>query len=80
VAPTWSFGASKGAWIEAGQHIVTIVGSNSALLQGGWLKEGRRENDDGNPPILAQRSRRTILRREVATFRRKIAVYCDCVQ
>jgi alanine dehydrogenase len=36
----------EGAWIEAGQHIVTVVGSNSALVQGGWLKEGRRENDD----------------------------------
>jgi ornithine cyclodeaminase len=36
----------EGAWIEPGQHIVTIVGSNSALVEGGWLKEGRRENDD----------------------------------
>jgi len=35
-----------GAWIEAGQHIVTVVGSNSALVQGGWLREGRRESDD----------------------------------
>jgi len=34
------------AWIEPRQHIVTVVGSNSALVQGGWLKEGRRENDD----------------------------------
>ena len=25
---------------------MTIVGSNSALVKGGWLKEGRRENDD----------------------------------
>jgi hypothetical protein len=25
---------------------VTVVGSNNALVQGGWLKEGRRENDD----------------------------------
>jgi ornithine cyclodeaminase/alanine dehydrogenase-like protein (mu-crystallin family) len=36
----------EGAWIEPGQHIVTVVGSNNALVQGGWLKEGRRENDD----------------------------------
>ena len=36
----------EGTWIEAGQHIVTVVGSNKALVQGGWLKEGRRENDD----------------------------------
>jgi hypothetical protein len=36
----------EGAGIEPRQHIVTVVGSNSALVQGGWLKEGRRENDD----------------------------------
>ncbi len=35
-----------GDWIEPGQHIVTVVGSNSALVKGGWLKRGRRENDD----------------------------------
>jgi hypothetical protein len=23
-----------------------VVGSNSALVQGGWLNEGRRESDD----------------------------------
>ena len=35
-----------GAWLEPGQHVVTVVGSNSALVTGGWLNEGRRENDD----------------------------------
>jgi alanine dehydrogenase len=35
-----------GAWLEPGQHVVTVVGSNSALVKGGWLKSGRRENDD----------------------------------
>lgn len=35
-----------GDWIEPGQHIVTVVGSNSALVKGGWLESGRRENDD----------------------------------
>ncbi len=35
-----------GHWLEPGQHLVTVVGSNSALVQGGWLKQGRRENDD----------------------------------
>ena len=35
-----------GNWIEPGQHIVTVVGSNSALVRGGWLESGRRENDD----------------------------------
>src|SRR5439155_6344352 len=35
-----------GSWLEPGQHVVTVVGSNSALVKGAWLKEGRRENDD----------------------------------
>lgn len=35
-----------GTWLEPGQHLTTVVGSNSALVKGGWLKEGRRENDD----------------------------------
>ena len=35
-----------GDWIEPGQHVVTVVGSNSALVKAGWLKTGRRENDD----------------------------------
>ena len=35
-----------GDWLEAGQHVVTVVGSNNALVKGGWLKAGRRENDD----------------------------------
>jgi ornithine cyclodeaminase len=35
-----------GNWIEPGQHVVSIVGSNSALVKGGWVKAGRRENDD----------------------------------
>lgn len=35
-----------GHWLEPGQHVVTVVGSNSALVKGGWLASGRRENDD----------------------------------
>ncbi len=35
-----------GNWLEKGQHVVTVVGSNSALVKGGWLTSGRRENDD----------------------------------
>jgi ornithine cyclodeaminase/alanine dehydrogenase-like protein (mu-crystallin family) len=35
-----------GDWLEAGQHVVTVVGSNSALVSGGWLDSPRRENDD----------------------------------
>jgi len=41
-----------GNWLEDGQHVVTVVGSNDALVKGGWLKSGRRENDD----ITVQRS------------------------
>ncbi len=35
-----------GDWLEPGQHVITVVGSNNALVKGGWLKAGRRENDD----------------------------------
>ena len=35
-----------GNGLEPGQHVVTVVGSNSALVQGGWLSRPRRENDD----------------------------------
>lgn len=35
-----------GDWLEPGQHVVTVVGSNAALVKGGWLAAGRRENDD----------------------------------
>jgi len=45
-APSSNVPVFDGAWLEPGQHVVTVVGSNSALVKGGWLKEGRRENDD----------------------------------
>lgn len=35
-----------GNWIEPGQHVVSVVGSNNSLVKGGWVKSGRRENDD----------------------------------
>ncbi|MEE8333763.1 MAG: hypothetical protein V3R85_07935 [Alphaproteobacteria bacterium] len=35
-----------GALLEPGQHVATVVGSNAALVEGGWLESGRRENDD----------------------------------
>ncbi len=35
-----------GKLLEPGQHVVTIVGSNTQLVQGGWVSSGRRENDD----------------------------------
>lgn len=36
----------RGEWIEPGQHITGIIGSNASLVKGGWLKERRREMDD----------------------------------
>ena len=33
-------------WLEPGTHVITVVGSNNALVKGGWLEKGRRENDD----------------------------------
>ncbi|HUK40073.1 MAG TPA: ornithine cyclodeaminase family protein [Candidatus Acidoferrales bacterium] len=33
-------------WIEPGQHVTGIIGSNVSLLKGGWLKQRRREIDD----------------------------------
>lgn len=35
-----------GEWLEPGQHVTSIVGSNIELVRGGWLKEPRREVDD----------------------------------
>lgn len=41
-----------GNWLERGQHLVTVVGSNDALVKRGWHRSGRRENDD----VTVQRS------------------------
>ncbi len=35
-----------GDWLEPGQHVASIVGSNIALVRAGWLDEPRRELDD----------------------------------
>ena len=35
-----------GEWLEAGQHVTSIVGSNIALVRAGWLEAARRELDD----------------------------------
>ena len=35
-----------GEWLEPGQHVTSIVGSNISLVRAGWLKEPRRELDD----------------------------------
>ena len=35
-----------GAWLEPGQHVTSIVGSNVGLVQGGFTARKRREIDD----------------------------------
>lgn len=35
-----------GAWLEPGQHVTSIVGSNIQLVRAGWLDRPRRELDD----------------------------------
>lgn len=35
-----------GEWLEPGQHVTSIVGSNIALVRAGWLDAPRREVDD----------------------------------
>lgn len=35
-----------GEWLEPGQHVTTISGSNKELVHGGWLDEPRREIDE----------------------------------
>jgi ornithine cyclodeaminase/alanine dehydrogenase-like protein (mu-crystallin family) len=35
-----------GDWLEAGQHVTSIVGSNKELLQEGLVSSPRRELDD----------------------------------
>jgi ornithine cyclodeaminase/alanine dehydrogenase-like protein (mu-crystallin family) len=35
-----------GSLLEPGQHVATIVGSNAQLVEGGFIKKARRENDD----------------------------------
>lgn len=37
-----------GEWLEPGQHVVSIVGSNIDLVRGGWLDSPRRELDDAS--------------------------------
>ncbi len=46
VATNSNFPVFQSDWIEPGQHITGIVGSNSSLVKGGWLRQRRREMDD----------------------------------
>jgi ornithine cyclodeaminase/alanine dehydrogenase-like protein (mu-crystallin family) len=53
-----------GAWLEPGQHVVTIVGSNAALLQGGWLSKPRREIDNetvARADVIVANSRASVM-------------------
>jgi len=36
----------KGEWLQAGQHVTSIVGSNKELLREGLVSKPRRELDD----------------------------------
>jgi ornithine cyclodeaminase/alanine dehydrogenase-like protein (mu-crystallin family) len=36
----------EGAWLEPGQHVTSIVGSNVGLVEGGFTPRKRREIDD----------------------------------
>lgn len=56
-----------GDWIEPGQHITSIVGSNVALLKGGWLKKRRREIDNETirrADVIVANSRAAIMQDE----------------
>jgi ornithine cyclodeaminase/alanine dehydrogenase-like protein (mu-crystallin family) len=35
-----------GEWLREGQHVIGIIGGNIQLVEGGFLKESRRELDD----------------------------------
>lgn len=56
-----------GKWVEPGQHVTSIVGSNAALLKGGWLKKRRREIDDATVQranIIVANSREAVIQDE----------------
>lgn len=53
-----------GEWLEPGQHVASIVGSNIALVKAGWLKNPRREIDDRvveRANVVAANSREAIV-------------------
>lgn len=57
----------NGEWIEPGQHFTSIVGSNAALLKGGWLKKRRREIDNvtvGRADVVVANSREAVIQDE----------------
>ena len=57
----------KGAWLEPGQHVSSIVGSNIALVKAGWLDAPRRELDDdviARADVIAVNSREQVIKDE----------------
>jgi ornithine cyclodeaminase/alanine dehydrogenase-like protein (mu-crystallin family) len=56
-----------GEWLEPGQHVASIVGSNIALVRAGWLDEPRRELDDAavlKADLVAVNSREQVVQDE----------------
>lgn len=53
-----------GEWLEPGQHVASIIGSNIALVKAGWLTKPRREIDDRvveRADLIAVNSRESII-------------------
>jgi ornithine cyclodeaminase/alanine dehydrogenase-like protein (mu-crystallin family) len=67
VATNSNFPVFQGDWIEPGQHITGIIGSNVSLVKGGWLKQRRREMDDTamqRPDVIMVNMREAIVQDE----------------
>lgn len=57
----------QGDWLEPGQHVASIVGSNIALVRAGWLDRPRRELDDRvieRADVIAVNSREAVIQDE----------------
>lgn len=57
----------KGAWLEPGQHVASIVGSNIELVRAGWLDTPRRELDNdviARADVIAVNSREAVVQDE----------------
>ena len=56
-----------GDWLEPGQHVTGIVGSNIQLVQGGFLKNRRREIDDktaGRADVIVANLRESVIQEQ----------------
>lgn len=57
----------RGEWLEPGQHVSSIVGSNIQLVRAGWLDAPRREVDDEvvvRAEVIAVNSREAVVQDE----------------